>query len=106
MALALRKQVQTTEDMHEVSRGAAKVDTLRRLSILESSMSWVWFALVRALKVRKTGTISAGRPAVSCCVMFKVLPVAAITKCHERLQDAQLARHASTCGKYCAALIH
>ena len=37
-------------------------------------MSCVWLALVRALKVRKTGTISAGRPFVSCCVMFRVLP--------------------------------
>jgi len=48
--------------------------TLRLLSILESMMSCVWLALVRALKVRKTGTISAGRPFVSCCVMFRVLP--------------------------------
>jgi len=48
--------------------------TLRLLSILESMMSCVWLALVRALKVRKTGTISTGRPFVSWCVMFSVLP--------------------------------
>ena len=50
-------------------------------------MSWVWLALVRALKVRKTGTISAGRPVVSCCVMFSVLPTIMI-----KLQSAKQRR--------------
>lgn len=50
-------------------------------------MSWVCLALVRALKVRKTGTISAGRPVVSCCVMFSVLPTIMI-----KLQSAKQRR--------------
>ena len=48
--------------------------TFRLLSILESMMSWVWLALVRALNVRKMGTISAGNDDVNCCVTFSVLP--------------------------------